>query len=375
MAATALKISMLIDSLCPGGAQRQFVSLANGLKERGYEVTIFCYHENSFFRSALIPDIPVRVAVGKSGILRKIRILREFARTSADVAISFLDTPNFLNACLGIIFPQVRRIVSERNLDPDVLPWKKKVLFGFYRFVDRIVANSLAQTKKLSENIRIRHKVDYIVNMVDTARFQPSLEQREFTGPLKGLIIGRYTPTKNLSLLVEWSGRFLRPGVSFDWYGDQFLADVSPENNYRKMSARLDELSVASIRLHGPHSNTPSLYWDYDFFCLPSFHEGTPNVICEAMASGLPILCSDISDNSSLVTEGVNGFLFDPHSLKSFDQALCRLLLLTAVQRQLMSRVNRELATALFSKTVFLDRWERVITSQADSGTARRPAN
>ena len=53
----------------------------------------------------------------------------------------------------------------------------------------------------------------------------------------------------------------------------------------------------------------------YDAFCLPSFKEGYPNVIVEAMSCELPVLCSKICENPVIVEDNINGFLFDPHNI------------------------------------------------------------
>jgi glycosyltransferase involved in cell wall biosynthesis len=43
---------------------------------------------------------------------------------------------------------------------------------------------------------------------------------------------------------------------------------------------------------------------------LPSYHEGRPNVVLEAMASAMPVVASNIDGNRELVREGINGWLF-----------------------------------------------------------------
>jgi glycosyltransferase involved in cell wall biosynthesis len=53
---------------------------------------------------------------------------------------------------------------------------------------------------------------------------------------------------------------------------------------------------------------------EHDALILPSLYEGLPNVVCEALACGLPVLASKISDNPRLVQDAVTGYLFDPNS-------------------------------------------------------------
>jgi len=53
------------------------------------------------------------------------------------------------------------------------------------------------------------------------------------------------------------------------------------------------------------------LFGRHDVLVHPSYGEGLPNVVCEAMACGRPVILSDVLDHPRLVTDGVNGYLFD----------------------------------------------------------------
>jgi glycosyltransferase involved in cell wall biosynthesis len=253
--------------------------------------------------------------------------------------------------------------VSERNLDPEILPFRKRMLLDLYRFVDRVVANSSSQVQRLQNLPHLKNKTECIVNTVDTDHFRPdpTASNRSF-GPLRGIIIARYAPSKNVFLPINWAVEHAGSAVTFNWYGNTFLdEDPSASNLYNKALGKIKSLGVNTVFLHGPTADIERLYHQHDFLCLPSFFEGTPNVICEAMASGLPILCSAVADNPLIVDEGLNGFLFNPHSLDSFNKALRRLLALTADERARMGERNRLKAVEIFSEHRFVDRWEKLI--------------
>jgi glycosyltransferase involved in cell wall biosynthesis len=76
----------------------------------------------------------------------------------------------------------------------------------------------------------------------------------------------------------------------------------------------------SQVRLVGPkeHRRTLALLRGAKVLVLPSYHEGLPIAVLEAMAHGVPVVASDIRANRELITDGVTGFLFragDPHDL------------------------------------------------------------
>lgn len=80
------------------------------------------------------------------------------------------------------------------------------------------------------------------------------------------------------------------------------------------------------VRFLGFRQDVCDIYHAADVFLFPSFQEGLSIALIEAMAIGLPIVCSDIRGNNDLVVNGKGGFLFAPHDVNGFAQGLayCR---------------------------------------------------
>lgn len=60
-------------------------------------------------------------------------------------------------------------------------------------------------------------------------------------------------------------------------------------------------------------------------YVLPSYHEGTPKSVLEAMATGRAVITTDVPGCRETVTDGVNGFLVEPKSAEAVAEAMCRL--------------------------------------------------
>lgn len=81
-----------------------------------------------------------------------------------------------------------------------------------------------------------------------------------------------------------------------------------------------------NIFLAGYRYDIPDIVNVCDIFAFPSFHEGLSAALIQAMAAGLPVVCSEIRGNVDLIDEGRGGYLVRPDDFKAFRDCLTRLL-------------------------------------------------
>ena len=108
-----------------------------------------------------------------------------------------------------------------------------------------------------------------------------------------------------------------------------------------------------SIKLLGFRSDIPDLLHAADLFFFPSLQEGLPVAVMEAMACGLPIVCSRIRGNTDLIDEGLGGYLVDATDTAGFTQALTQCIHTSSTAD--MTAYNRKKITA-FSEDAVLER-------------------
>ena len=117
----------------------------------------------------------------------------------------------------------------------------------------------------------------------------------------------------------------------------------------------LDEASELGLKdnvvLAGYRSDIPDILNAADIFVFPSFHEGLPVSALEAMACGLPLVCSKIRGNVDIVKDGNNGYLFNPTDV---DMLADRLLALIddKKSRKEMGMKNKEIVKAFSLESV-----------------------
>ena len=98
------------------------------------------------------------------------------------------------------------------------------------------------------------------------------------------------------------------------WKSIEELIDSMPEEVRKR------------INFLGEQRDIQKLLADSDALILASHYEGLPNVVCEALACGRPILASNVSDNRVLVKDGYRGFLFDPNKPDSISESISSLM-------------------------------------------------
>jgi glycosyltransferase involved in cell wall biosynthesis len=80
------------------------------------------------------------------------------------------------------------------------------------------------------------------------------------------------------------------------------------------------------VAIAGFRDDVPELMRRLTALCLTSDHEGTPNVVLEAMAASRPVVATRVGGVPELVQDGINGFLVEPGDVERFAQAVERLL-------------------------------------------------
>lgn len=157
-----------------------------------------------------------------------------------------------------------------------------------------------------------------IPNAVDLSRFRT--ERRPRNGVVRVAYVGRLRHVKGVGVLVDaWHALAARGGARLVIAGDGDMREA--------LVAQVERLSLRdSVELAGEISDVPALLRETDIYVQPSFQEGMPNSVLEAMAAGLPVVVTRVSGNEDLVTDGDNGLLVPPGSPADLAAALRRLI-------------------------------------------------
>lgn len=350
-----MKILLLIDSLDSGGAERQMSYLASGLQRAGHDVTLVVFSEVNPFYKDIVEKGGVTLIFDIKGFNKYRRILRirHWVKILQPATVIAYKDGVTMAACLARLLTPFRLIVSERNTTQELSRYER-IKFALYRFADVIVPNSFSQARFIKHNYPdLYKKTAVITNALNTDVFAvPSKERRN--KPLICVTVARIASQKNVLRFLDAVARLKnrKDEVVFKWFGNQDHAYFSAVQEKVK-NLELEDM----IGFYPAVKNVVKEYGAADFLCLPSIYEGFPNVVCEAMSCGLPIICSNVCDNPSIVADGINGFLFDPNNPSDIATSIEKLLKLSLLQRQQMGLENRRKIEDICSQETFIAKY------------------
>lgn len=312
-----LRVVLVARALGLGGAERQLVALATGLRGRGHDLTILLFYPDNLYQDRLeAGDVAIQ-HLEKRGRWDVVRfgpaLRRALARLRPDVVYSFLPVPNLLAAALRPFLPRHSLVWSLRasNMEPSSYDRLSRLALrlepAFSRIPDLIIANSAAgRTHALARGFRDA-RIAVVPNGIDLDRFRP---------PTPGI---RASARARLGLREDWTvvghlarndpmkdhASFLRALTGMDQRFHAVIAGVDP-GSAPALVGLAEALDLQSrITWAGPVSNVVEVYAALDVVCISSVNgEGFPNVLGEAMACGIPCVATDVGD-SNLILGGL----------------------------------------------------------------------
>lgn len=363
------RIVFFINTLGSGGAEHQLVELSNGLVETGYDVTICTFGDIDDHYAVNTKIKRNRIAPGKCKILKMLGIWKYFLTVKADWVVGFgqRESRYMLEALQFRGRKQIHAIAGERNTTIGTPTVHEKLLMNkLYKRADYIVSNSYSQRRHI-----IKCKPEYekktitITNYTDLTAYEPA--------PLPGervlhiCVFGRYDPQKNCMRFVEAIKQLkeqTQQKFIIEWFGNQHFKERDANPFYVDMKHKVDEYGLQDcLLLNDQIKDVAGEMKRFDAFCLPSLWEGFSNAISEAICCGKPCLVSDVSDNAVMVQDGVNGFLFDPHSADTIVESFLKFFALTSEERQAMGDSSRKRAEELFNKEQYISAYEELFNS------------
>jgi glycosyltransferase involved in cell wall biosynthesis len=338
-----------------GGAGNASANIARGLASLGHKVAVltvrFAGQPNFEIRDGVtIHRIPaLRRRQDRSTALEQlafsisacVRLPGLMPQLKPTATLAFFGVPSGAVALFLKKLYHIPYIISLRGGDvPGFRPYDFKTfhkligpfLHVIWHAADAVIANSNG-LRDLAVAFDPHIDIPIIPNGVDGAYYTSSV--REWS-PARLFSVGRIVYQKGLDLGLRALAQL--KDINWHWY---IAGDGSQMDALQSLARELGISERASFLGWQSREELAIDYHRANLFLFPSRHEGMPNAVLEAMASGLPVVATKIAGSEEIVVDGVTGLLVDPEDVDSLRDSL-RKLIVDETMRRKMGHASRQ---------------------------------
>lgn len=171
--------------------------------------------------------------------------------------------------------------------------------------------------KEAIESYGIKNRFQVIPNVINTEMFHPSTSQYR-NEKKRILLVALLSPIKGIPYLLRALAQLKEKRQDFVL---DIVGDGPNRQEYEELTEKLELGEV--VGFHGLKSKPEVAEYmrQCDFFVLPSLWENLPCVLIEAMASGNPVIATDVGGVKEMINENV-GILIPPKNMKALEEAI-----------------------------------------------------
>ena len=355
----------MVGALGRGGAELQLMALAESMVSRGHQVEVLLYASRSRLDDTLRGKGVVVHVVEARGRRAKLAATRAWFRAfQPDVVHGIMKRASSLallarlpNRTPPVIATDMSTATYGRH-KPSL--WGSLLVFALANSVVTQTETNQASLHRLAPWLRGRTTV--IRNGLDVRRFSPPRLRRSATGdPFTFCVVGTVYAVKNPERVVAAVAELKKrghDGFKVRWFGRLRMPSEADHDRHPAL-ALAQQLGVDDvISFEGEVDDVERVYGESDALLHASIQEGFPNAVAEAMACGLPLVVSNVSDLPTIVRTARNGVVFDPLSPDDIASAMERMLRTDAEQRRHMGDRSRACAVEMFAMERFAHDFE-----------------
>lgn len=312
-----------------GGAEKMMYTLVKERKDVDYEVAFF--YDCAFYGERLKEETTVHFLNFQLDKVKAVKGLHALLkRKDYDIVYCWGLKVNIFARVLGKISGQRNIIAAQRGVDN----WRSKGHSMLDRLTSRFVrlyiSNSEAGRRMLIDRERITaDKVLTVKNCIDMSAYEKEYDRsqilQEFGVSTDQIVITTVANLRQIKghiYLLEALHllKSVHEQITVLLVGDGEAEQELKE--YIKSSGLQTD-----VRFLGRRTDVPAILAASDVFVLPSLSEGLPNSVMEAMASGLPVVATDVGGVRELVTDNENGFVVEARDAQGLARGMERLIL------------------------------------------------
>jgi glycosyltransferase involved in cell wall biosynthesis/serine acetyltransferase len=332
------RVFHMVNSLEMGGSEHQMVEVASRQKAGGYDVTVGCLSargpllETLRLAGILVIEFDPKGALFRPrGIYQLLRLAWFFLKHPFDV----FQSHDLYSTLLGVPAAWLARVPVILSCRRDLSHWwwytprRRALLRHLQNRSNYVIANSEAVRDFLVEQDGFDPKLIRVIrNGVDLEQFASARADRQGLFPRLAANSQLIAVVANMNVETKGHADLIRAAaeVSREFHGAKFLL-VGDGAERSRLEAMTQELGLGnSVLFLGRRNDVPSILACCDLFVLPSWAEGLPNSVLEAMASGLPVVATHVGGIPEIIDNGSSGLLVAPKDSNALAKAILQLL-------------------------------------------------
>jgi len=360
-----VRLTLIISSLQAGGAERVMATMANYWSRKNCTITLLTLDDGSsppfYDLDPGICHVPLgllhhsrtTIAGLRNNLMRIHAIRRAIRKSEPDIIISFMDKTNII-VLLATRRLNIPVVVSEHT-NPALCQIGKKwnwLRQLTYPFADLIVVLSKASFEYFSPELQARTQV------IPNPLAQPVIDAQIANNALPRpsiIAMGRLSREKGFDVLLR---AFARLTDQHRKWSLTILGEgpLRSELEHLRDSLNLSHRVFLPGRIRNPHEVLACA----DLFAMPSRYEGFPMALCEAMACGLPVICTECAGgDTEIVSDGYDGLLIPADNVDALTLAMDRLMCDESERKRLGNRAHR--VTERFAVEKVMTTWDCVL--------------
>ncbi|MDP4183032.1 MAG: glycosyltransferase family 4 protein [Bacillota bacterium] len=246
--------------------------------------------------------------------------------------------------------------------------FKKKVILHIHGggFVNFIESSSPHKKRKI---ISLLNKVNSIIVLSDFwldsyKKYVPPKKIKVLYNPC-ARIDAIYIPRGNIKARILFVGKLCKNKGVYDLISavesldkESFTLDIYGDGEIENARVLVSSAGLNdNIFIHDwvTQSELDNIYSNTDILALPSYAEGMPMCILEAMGKGIPVVATNVGGIPEAVRDGVNGFIVSPGDIQALADRLNKLIYDRAL-RERMGKTGLEIANSKFSVKLIIDK-------------------
>jgi glycosyltransferase involved in cell wall biosynthesis len=356
-ASNKIKLLIAVPSLECGGLERNVLNICNNINNRKFETTlVIINNENPFYK---VTNHAVEVInLNKKNVRKAIFDLKKIVdEYKPDIVLSTANHLNLLFAIFRFLFSKKIIFIARESSIVSINTRRNKYPFLFnrllklcYRKFDHIVCQSKYMQQDLLTHYKIPQQKTPIIN---NAVVLPEhwKETREIQSTRRYITVARLSEEKGIDTILRALQKTTTP-FQYTIIGDG------------PMMSSLKQLCVdLKLQHHVLFAGAQSLPYNVvaqpDLFLMASHYEGFPNVLLEANALGIPVVCFDAPGGiNEVVNSSINGFLVPPNDIDAFATAIDK-----AASFPFDTKKIQEFTLETYSIKTMMDKWEKLFLS------------